>query len=161
LIFVGHFATQIASINEAEITVTSSDRHRKFLEDLANVNFIDYTKTDVCRLTQQFNVIFDTVGKYSFLQLKHMLLPGGVYINTLPRPKILAHKFISLFTKKKKVKTLLMKQNNKDLELLLKWMSEGKLKVCIDKEFKIDELSNAHKYMEEGHTEGKILIRYK
>lgn len=157
---VGHFATQIASIYEAEISVTSSNRHRKFLEKLANVNFIDYTKTDICKLNQQFNVIFDTVGKYNFLKLKHMLLPGGIYINTLPRPKILAHKFISLFTKNKKVKTLLMRQDKNDLQLLLNWVSDGRLKIIIDKEFPLNNVGEAHSYMEEGHTEGKILIRY-
>jgi NADPH:quinone reductase-like Zn-dependent oxidoreductase len=157
---VGHFATQIASIYEAEITVTSSNRHKKFLEGLANVNFIDYTKTDICKLNQQFHVIFDTVGKYSFLKLKHMLLPGGIYINTLPRPKILAHKFVSLFTKNKKVKTLLMKQNKNDLKLLVSWVSDGKLNIFIDEEFPLSKVGEAHSYMEEGHTEGKILIRY-
>jgi len=157
---VGHFATQIASIYEAEITVTSSDRHRKFLEGITKVNFIDYTKTDIFKLNQQFHVIFDTVGKYSFLKLMHMLLPGGIYINTLPRPKILAHKFVSLFTRNKRVKTLLMKHNRNDLKLLVSWVSDGMLNIFIDKEFPLNKVGEAHSYMEEGHTEGKILIRY-
>lgn len=158
---VGHFATQIASILGADITATSSERHKLFVGKLAKLNFIDYTKTNILKLNQKFDLIFDTVGKYSFLQFKHMLLPGGIYINTLPRPKILAHKFISLFTGGKKAKTLLMKQDDKDLKLLVNWVTKGKLKIAIDKEFALEKVGDAQKYMEEGHTEGKILIKYK
>lgn len=158
---VGHIALQIASIYDAEITVTSSFRHKDFISKLAEAKFIDYTKTDILSLNTKFNIIFDVVGKYTFLQVRHLLLPGGIYINTLPRPKILVHKFISLFTKGKKVRTFLMRQNSNDLEMLLTWMKEGKLKINIDKEFPLEEIGKAHAYMEEGHTEGKILIRYK
>ncbi len=157
---VGHYATQIASILEADITVTASEKHKTFLNQLAEISFIDYTKTNILEIRQTFHVIFDTVGKYNFIKMKHMLVPGGIYINILPRPKILIHKLISFFTRRKKVKTLLMKHNSEDLQLLINWVNQGKLKICIDKAFAIADVGNAHKYMEEGHTEGKILIKY-
>ncbi len=158
---VGHYAIQIASILGADITAVSSEKHREFVRKLAKVNFIDYTQTNILKTGQKFHVIFDAVGKHSFLQCKHMLLPGGIYINTLPRPKILFHKMISFFTPGKKAKTLLMRQDNKDLEMLVNWVAEGKIKICTDKEFSMHKVGDAHKYMEEGHTEGKILIKYK
>lgn len=157
---VGHYATQIASILEADITATASEIHKSFLNQLAKINFIDYTKTNILEVSQTFHVIFDIVGKYNFIKMKHMLVPGGIYINILPRPKILIHKLISLFTRKKKVKTLLMKHNSEDLQLLINWINQGKLKICIDKTFSIADIGEAHKYMEQGHTEGKILIKY-
>ena len=67
---------------------------------------------------------------------------------------------MSLFTRRKKVHTHLMKHKPDDLKLLMKWVAEGKIKLCVDKTFKLEEISEAHVYMEEGHTEGKILIRY-
>ena len=70
------------------------------------------------------------------------------------------YKFINLFTHGKKVRTHLMKRDSEDLQLLMKWVAEGKLRLCIDKEYKLEDISKAHAYMEEGHTEGKILIRY-
>ena len=145
----------------AEITAISSARHKKFVNDLAKVSFVDYTKEDILKMHDKFKIVFDVVGKYSFLKCKHMLIPGGIYINTLPRPKILLHKFLSIFTQGKKVKTLLMRQNRKDLEMLVKWVVEGKIKIGIDKEFPLADIAKAHRYIEEGHTEGKILIRYK
>jgi NADPH:quinone reductase-like Zn-dependent oxidoreductase len=157
---VGHYAVQISAIFGAEIHAVSSIRHKGFVENLAVVHFIDYLKTDILKLSHRFNIVFDTVGKYSFPKCRHLLLPGGTYINTLPRLKILVHKIISLFTKGKKVKTFLMKHNSKDLAQLVEWIENGKLKIFIDKEFSINNVAQAHEYSELGHTEGKILIRY-
>jgi NADPH:quinone reductase-like Zn-dependent oxidoreductase len=158
---VGHYAIQIAAILEAEIFAVASKSHKNFVEKLANVSFIDYNSTDILKINERFHVIFDTVGKYSFLKCKNLLLPEGTYITTLPRPKILIHKIISLFTRGKKVKTFLMKHNSLDLKQILEWIEGKKLKICIDKVFSIDNVSKAHEYSEAGHTEGKILIHYK
>ncbi|MBN1597560.1 MAG: NAD(P)-dependent alcohol dehydrogenase [Bacteroidales bacterium] len=157
---VGHLAVQIANIFEAEVYAVSSSRHHKFLNRLEPFSIIDYQKENILELKERFQIIFDVVGKYSFLKMKQLLVPGGIYINTLPRPKILAHKLLSIFTKKKKVKTLLMRPVPSDLELLLEWVHEKKMSIKIDREFALDDISLAHKYIEEGHTEGKILVRY-
>ena len=157
---VGHYAMQIARIFETRIFAVSSSRHKAFIDRLASNTFLDYTQYDVLRITERFDIIFDAVGKYSFPICMHLLKQGGVYINTLPRPKILVHKLLTIFTRGKKVKTLLMHQNQHDLELLLGWIQKGSLKLCIDKEFTVGQIAQAHKYSESGRTEGKILLRY-
>lgn len=157
---VGHYAVQLAQIFEAEIYAVSSEIHREFLNELAKTNFIDYHKQDILELKERFDIIYDGVGKYSFLKCKHLLVSGGIYINTLPRPKMLVHKALSRFTRRKRVKGILMKHSSSDLNQLVNWVKEGRIKLCIDKEFSIRESSKAHAYSEEGHTEGKILIRY-
>ena len=158
---VGHYAVQIAAILGAKIFAVAGKSHKDFIEKLANVVFIDYNSTDILKIDERLDVIFDVVGKYSFPKCKKLLLPGGIYITTLPRPKIIIHKIISFFTEGKKVKTLLMKHNSSDLQQILEWIESKKLKICIDKVFHIDNVSKAHEYSEAGHTEGKILIRYK
>jgi NADPH:quinone reductase-like Zn-dependent oxidoreductase len=157
---VGSFALQIARIMGAEITVVSSDRHKGYLHKFDILNFIDYQNSNIFQIPERYDKIFDTVGSLSFLKCKKILKSKGIYINTLPRPKILVHKLLSCFTNGKRVKTLLMKHSSSDLAQLLSWMKEGKLKIVIDKEFSINEMASAHKYSEEGHTEGKILIKY-
>jgi NADPH:quinone reductase-like Zn-dependent oxidoreductase len=157
---VGHFAVQLSEILGATVFAVSSEKHKPFLEKISNSIYINYHKTDILSLDHKFNIIFDTIGNYSFLKCKKLLSPGGIYINTLPRPKILMHKVMGLFTNRKKVKTLLMKHSESDLKLLLSFVESGKLKICIDKEFSIYDISKAHKYSEEGHAEGKILVRY-
>lgn len=157
---VGHYALQIASLYEADIYAVTSERHRDFIQKLVNCRIIDYKKTDISNLTDRFDVIFDTIGTYPFPKYRHLLRPGGIHVNILPRPKIILYKLLSLFTRGKKARTHLMKHKPDDLKILMKLIAEGKLKISIDKEFKLEEISKAHAYLEEGHTEGKILIRY-
>ena len=157
---VGHFAIQVAQIYECEVFAVTSEKHKDFINNLAKTTFIDYQKEDFLNSTERFHIIFDTVGKYSFPKCKHLLSSNGVYINTLPRPKILVHKFLSLFTQQKKVRTLLMRHLPTDLHLLISWVQSGQLKIGIDKEFSIHEIAEAHAFSEAGHTQGKILIRY-
>jgi NADPH:quinone reductase-like Zn-dependent oxidoreductase len=157
---VGHFAVQLAEIFKAQVYAFSSEKHKLFLERITNATFIDYQKTDILSFTLKFNIIFDTIGQYPFPMCQKLLLPGGIHISTLPRPKIILHKIISLFTNGKKAKTLLMRHSASDLSQLLSLVQLGKLKICIDKDFSIYDISKAHKYSEAGHAEGKILIKY-
>jgi NADPH:quinone reductase-like Zn-dependent oxidoreductase len=157
---VGHFAQQIASIYQAKIYSVSSASHKEFLRKLSDHTFLDYKSTNILKLSEKFDIILDAVGKYSFLSCRHLLNSGGIYINTLPRPKIVFHKLVALFTHGKKVRTLLMKQNSNDLEKLMNWVSEGRLNIFIDTEFPVNQMNKAHEYSEAGHAEGKILIRY-
>lgn len=157
---VGHYALQIAALYKTELFALSSNRHKDFVDTLAKCNFIDYTSENIFVSNQRFDIIFDTIGKYPFPVCRKILNPRGVHVNILPRPKILAYKFLSLFTRSKQARTHLMQHSNNDLQLLMSWIEEGKLKLCIDKEFPIEKLSEAHSYMEDGHTEGKILITY-
>ncbi len=157
---VGHYAVQIARIYETEIVAVASEKHRKFIDQLAKTSFLDYMKTDILKISDRFHIIFDTVGKYTFPKCKHLLIPGGIYINTLPRPKILLHKMLAVFTRRKKVRTLLLHRNPSDLKLLIDWVQTKQIKICIDIEYNIKNIVEAHDYSEAGHTEGKILIRY-
>ena len=157
---VGHYAVQIALIYGAEVHAVSSERHWPFLQQFGDLRLIDYTKQNILDLNESFDIIYDGVGKYSYLKCRHLLKPGGRYINTLPRLKLLVHKVFSLFSRGKKVKGILMKQSRKDISQLITWVEEGKLKLCVDKEFSVNDMDEAHAYSEEGHTEGKILIRY-
>ena len=157
---VGHYAIQIARIYESKVFAVSSEKHKPFIDTLAENTFIDYTKENILEFKERFDIIFDTVGKYSFPKCKHLLLRGGIYINNLPRPKILYHKLLALFTHRKKAKTLLMRHVSGDLQLLVDWVQAEHIKLHIDKEFSIHQMAEAHTYSEAGHTEGKILIRY-
>jgi NADPH:quinone reductase-like Zn-dependent oxidoreductase len=157
---VGHYALQIAAIFNARIFALSSAEHEKFVTGLVTCSFLDYMRENIFENDRKFDIIFDTIGKYPFPKCVRLLNPGGIHVNILPRPKILFYKLLSVFTAGKKCRTHLMKHNGDDLQLLADWLEEGKLKICIEKEFPLSEIGQAHNYIEQGHTEGKILIRY-
>ena len=154
---VGHFAVQLVKFFKARCYAVSSERHLEFINELAPDEYIDYTKTDFKKLDQKFDIIFDTIGNESYLSCRHLLKRKGIYITTLPRPKVLVHKIISLFFPGK-ARTLLMKANRADLEYISSLIKRNLIKTKIDRVFNLSDAANAHKYLEKGHTEGKIVI---
>jgi NADPH:quinone reductase-like Zn-dependent oxidoreductase len=154
---VGHFALQLGKIYGAEITAVCSFRHAEMMKDMVPEKLIDYTTTDILSQPDRFDVILDAAGIYSYLSCRKILSRKGVYINTLPRPKMLIHKLISLVSQGK-VRTLLMKSKAADLYEVLKYWEEGKLKVYIDSVFPLERITEAHRKAEEYHAGGKIVI---
>lgn len=155
---VGHVAVQMGKIFGAHVVAVGSGNNEAFIKSLGADEFIDYKQINVPELEKKVDVFFDAAGIYSFPNVKHLLNPGGRYVNTLPRPKILWHKVLQLFTRGKKARTLLMKHNHKDLQQIVDWVVEGKLHVTIDKKFQLDEIRTAHEYAQQGHSHGKNII---
>ncbi len=155
---VGHFALQIALHMGGIVTAVCSGRHKNMMDELKPHYWIDYTQCDYKSLPEKYDVIFDAAGVESFRTCSSLLKPGGRYLTTLPRPKHLMHKFISLFTPSKRVKTFLMKSNGDDLDALSKMITDGKLKIYIDSVFPLERITDAHRRAEEYSTQGKIVI---
>lgn len=155
---VGHLAVQIAKILGAKVIAISSTKSKSFVESLNPDRYIDYTQEDILKSGIKADIFFDVAGNQSFLKTMHILNNSGIYVSTLPRPKILVHKLVQPFTRDKRVKTLLRKHNTEDMKLLAGWMKTGQLKVCIDKAFPLEKVSEAHKAAEAGKILGKIVV---
>jgi len=158
---VGHYALQLSKIFGTETTAVCSSRHGKLLSLLRPDHHIDYHKEDYLQANKYYDIIFDAAGVKTFLSCKTILVPGGIYITVLPRPKLLVHKLIALFTKGKKVKTLVQKSQRSDLEFLKELAEEEKLISVIDSIHPLDKVSEAHRRAESYNTEGKIIIKVK
>lgn len=158
---VGHLAVQIAKILGARVVAVSGNKSREFVESFSPDKYIDYSETNVLKTDIKADIFFDVAGNQSFLKTKHLLNPGGTYISTLPRPKILFHKLFQPFTKGKKVKTLLRSHNGEDTLQLAKWLESGELKVHVNKVFNINEAGIAHETAEKGNIKGKLIISIK
>jgi NADPH:quinone reductase-like Zn-dependent oxidoreductase len=156
---VGHFAIQLAKLFGCTVTAVSSARHTELMRRLQPDKFIDYKQQDFTTQNNRYDIILDAVGTTNFLQCRSVLKKGGVYITVLPRPKLILHKFISLFTQGKKARTLLMKANLDDIQAINNWYQSGNLFVHIEKTFTLDDTDKAHAHIEHGHTEGKIIIK--
>lgn len=155
---VGHLALQIAKILGAKTIAISGSNSKPFVNSYNPDKYVNYNQEDILKSDIAADIFFDVAGNQSFLKTKHLLKPGGVYVSTLPRPKILLHKLIQPFTSGKKVRTLLRKKNSDDLHLIAKWLEEGKLKVNIDKVFKFNEANLAHEHAEKGNIKGKVVV---
>lgn len=143
---VGHLAIQIAKAYGAEVKSVSSTKNIEFCKRLGADNVISYQKESFLKLNRKFDVIFDA----SFKKTKHLLTKKGFYIGTTPTVAML--KELLLY---KQAKFVSVHPNKEALHDIIRIMNEDKLSVNIDRVFKLDDIVEAHDYLEKSRTGGK------
>lgn len=119
---------------------------------------IDYTKEDFSSIDGDFDVIFEAVNKSSFTDCMKLLKKDGTYINcTEPLPNARM-----LWTQMTTSKKLLLSRNSPEtaeaLDFLKDLVESGKLKVVIDRTYTFENFVEAHRYVEQGHEKGNVVI---
>ena len=137
---VGTFAVQLARYLGAEVTGVCSTPNLELVRSLGAEKVIDYTQEDFSQGDETYDVIFDAVDLYPG-DYKKSLSETGIYLNVdASSDKI----------KKKDVPSLLNE--------LKKIIEAGKLKAVIDRVYPIEQIVEAHRYVDEGHKKGNVVI---
>ena len=155
---VGSFAVQIAKSFEAEVTGVCSTSKMDFVRSIGADHVIDYSKEDITRNWQQYDLIFDIAAYRSISEYKRILSFGGIYVlagGSMTR--ILQLMFISM-TGVKNMGIMVANMNQNDLLFILELIKAGKVKSIIDKCYPLSETAEALRYLEEGHARGKVVI---
>jgi NADPH:quinone reductase-like Zn-dependent oxidoreductase len=157
---VGIYAVQIAKYLGAEVTGVCSTANIDLVKSHGADKVIDYTREDFTKNGQTYDVIFDAVGKRSFSQCKYSLTQRGVYLSTVLSLSILFDMLqTALFGKKKAVfVTAGLMQNKANLIFLKELYEAGKIKAVIDRRYPLEEVAEAHRYVEKGHKKGNVVI---
>jgi NADPH:quinone reductase-like Zn-dependent oxidoreductase len=160
---VGVYAVQLAKYFGAEVTGVCGSGNVELVKRLGADKVIDYTKEDFAKKSDTYDIIFDAVGKNSFAHCKNALLPCGVYMSTVPTFSLMLQTiFKSKSTGKKAVfaATGLRKpeEKRKDLVLLKDLIEAGKLLPVIDRTYSLEQISDAHSYVDTGHKKGSVVI---
>jgi NADPH:quinone reductase-like Zn-dependent oxidoreductase len=155
---VGLYAVQFAHIIGAEVTAICSQKNFELVESFGKVRMIDYHTTDFTTENEKYNVIFDVVNSLDFNKCKKCLTDNGTYIGTDISKKIIKDIAFSLLSKKK-AKIINNNPKPSDVEKILPYFEQGKLKAVIDRTFSLSETKEAHKYSESGRARGKIIIK--
>jgi NADPH:quinone reductase-like Zn-dependent oxidoreductase len=163
---VGTFAVQIAKSFGADVTGVCSTRNVDMVRSLGADRVIDYTQEDFTKSGQRYDLIFDSIGNHSLLACKRVLNPKGTYIAVGgpssrwmigPLASAITAPVLSRFVDRKFV-TFIAKGSKEDLTVMHELMEAGKVTPVIDKRYRLSEVPEAIRYLEEGHARGKVVI---
>ncbi|KGR77072.1 NAD(P)-dependent alcohol dehydrogenase [Ureibacillus sinduriensis] len=159
---VGTFAIQIAKAYNTEVTAVCSSRNIEIARSLGADHVIDYTKEDISKMENRFDLILAVNGYVPISTYNRLLKPEGSYVmiggsEAQMYQAMFLGPLLSL-TNKKSLKNMLQKTNRKDLLFLKELIEADKVKPVIDRTYKLSELKEAFEYFEQGHAQGKIVI---
>lgn len=133
---VGTFAVQLSKYFGATVTAVCSTANINLVKSLGADEVVDYTKEDFTNIETQFDIIFDAVGKTSKAACKNLLKPTGKFISVKGSAK----------------------ENSTDLLFLKELIESEKLKTVIDRTYTLEEIREAHAYVEQFHKKGNVVI---
>jgi NADPH:quinone reductase-like Zn-dependent oxidoreductase len=155
---IGTFSVQLAKYYGAEVTGVCSTTNLEMVKSLGADKVIDYTKEDFTKSGQTYDIIFDTVAKSSFSRCKSSLKQRGVYLKTFPTLANLTSKIGSKRAMFATVGLRPSSEKTKDLIFLRELIEAGKIKSVIDRRYPLEQIVEAHRYVEKGHKKGNVVI---
>ena len=155
---IGTFAVQLAKNEGAEVTAVDSTGKLDMLRSIGADHVIDYTREDFTKRGRTYDVIFDVVGKSSFSGSLKSLKEGGIYLlGNAGLIQIMRGRWASR-TGSRKVIMGTSNQNTKDLLTLKELIEAGKLKTVIDRTYPLEQMAEAHAYVDTKQKKGNVVI---
>ncbi len=160
---VGAAAVQVAKNFGADVTGVCSTSNLEMVKSLGADRVIDYTREDFTKNGESYDLIFDAVGKISFSACKNSLKEKGIFLEAGIGMGIFPHViWTSMFGgKKAKIAATGLRSPQKrtrDLVLLKELMETGKIKPVIDRQYPLEQIAEAHSYVDKGHKKGNVVI---
>lgn len=159
---LGTAAVQLAKYYGAKVTGVSSAKNAEMVQSLGADHVIDYHRTDFTNTGEQYDIIFDTVGKSSFSQSKKALKANGIYLSPVLDISLL---FQMLRTSKSRKKAVFSATGLLPQEELRQLLGEvigiiegGYLKPVIDRKYPLEKAVEAHRYVDTGRKRGNVVL---
>jgi len=134
---LGTYAVQLAKYFGADVTGVCSTANLGMVKSLGADKVIDYTKEDFSSREERYDVIVDTVGKFPKSQYSQALAPNGTYV-TIAR--------------------LDSKESMDNLIFIRERIEAGEIHAVIDRCYLLDQIVEAHRYVDTGHKRGNVVI---
>lgn len=156
---VGTYALQLAKYFGAEVTGVCSATNLAMVKSLGADKIIDYTQEDFTQNGETYDIIFDTVGKASISGCAKSLKPNGILLRAyhVGLSPMVQGLWVSM-TSGKKVIGETEGEKAKNLIFLKELIEAGKLKAVIDRRYSLEQIVEAHRYVEKGHKKGNVVV---
>ena len=155
---IGTFAVQIAKTYDTEVTGVCSTTNLELVKSIGADHVIDYTKEDFTERVDEYDIIFDAVRKNTFANCKNALTSKSIYVTTEFGPGIMLQMRMNSNPDGKRMVGMLMNVDQADLVILTELIEGGKIRPVIDRTYPLEEIADAHRYVEKGHAKGKVII---
>lgn len=160
---LGTAAVQIAKVLGAEVTAVCSSRNTGLVRSLGADHIVDYTIADFTMGDEQYDVVYDTVGKSSFGKCKRVLKANGKYVSPVLQFSLMLQMLRTSITGgKKAIFAASGLRSDDELRTMLRELVDlflaGKLKTIIDRQYPLEKVALAHAYIDEGHKKGNVVI---
>ena len=134
---VGTYAIQLAKFFGTDVTGVCSTANLGMVKSLGADHVIDYTKDDFSSKEERYDVIFDTLGKFPKSQYSNVLAPNGIFVS---------------------MARLDSKESMDNLIFIRDLIEAGKIKAVIDRCYPLEQMVEAHRYVDTGHKQGNVVI---
>ncbi len=155
---LGTAAVQLAKYFGAEVTGVCSTGAVELVRSLGADKVIDYMKEDFTKAAEVYDVIYDTVGKSPFFGSLKTLRKNGIYLSAVHIPPLSLLKDLRMIGSGRKLIGGISIEKKVDLEFVKELMESGKFKPVIDRVFPLEQIAEAHRYVEKGHKRGNVVV---
>ena len=156
---MGTYAVQLAKNFGAEVTGVCSTSNLEMVKSLGAARVIDYTREDFTQSGETWDIIFDTVGKSPFTGGIRSLKKNGYYLAgaAFEFSRIFQMMWASMTSGRKIVGGVAIESSD-DLNFLKELIEAGKIKSVIDRTYPLEQIAEAHRYVDKGHKKGNVVI---
>lgn len=156
---IGSAAAQLATTHfGADVTGVCSTPRLEYVKSLGADHVIDYTEEDFTQTGESYDLIFDVLGKSPFSRSKRSLNSNGIHLYASFKTKQLFQMLLTSISGNKKVVCALAKVKPEDLIHVKELIEKGEIRSVIDRQFSLQQAAEAHRYVEDGHSKGNVVI---
>ncbi len=155
---IGTWTVQLAKLYGMEVTGVDHTSKLDMLRSIGADHVIDYTKEDFTKNSRKYDVIMDTIDKSPFSGSLRSLNENGVYLNANPGIFEKIGMGSALKNSNKKVLTWSAGYSVKNLIALKELIEAGKISTVIDRSYPLEQIAEAHRYVDAGHKKGNVVI---
>jgi NADPH:quinone reductase-like Zn-dependent oxidoreductase len=156
---IGSAAVQLARSHfGALVSGVCSTPRLELVKSLGADAVIDYTQEDFTRRGEQYDLIFDVLGRSSFSRAKQALKPGGIHLYASFKLKQLRQMLWTSLRGDKRVVCALAPGSREDLLAVKELIETGKLRPIVDRCYPLEQTAEAHRYVESGRKKGNVAI---